>query len=280
MLNQLLKWFGVEYVKEKYSVQFNRIIKKGYKFSGLGEQALIHNYLSTLNPQEKFVVDIAASNGVVNSNTYPLFEQGYVGLALEYNAELFSNLARFYKKFSEVNLLKLKITVDNVLAVLDACNTPKSFAFLNLDIDSYDYFILDKMLSQYRPQLICAEINENIPPPIKFTVICSADEIDIPQHFHGQSIAQLELLAQKYQYDLVELHYNNAFLIPSEINSKYPKQTAQEAYNEGYLNKPDRKIHFHWNQDMESTLTLEPAKALEALNQKFKQFAGKYTIEI
>jgi hypothetical protein len=62
------------------------------------------------------------------------------------------------------------VTPNNVVSLLLANDTPKEFAFLNLDLDGYDYFVLEQILTHYRPKLICKEINEKIPPPIKFSV--------------------------------------------------------------------------------------------------------------
>jgi len=44
----------------------------------------------------------------------------------------------------------------------------KDFSVLSLDIDGNDYWGAACDLSQFRPQLIVTEINEKIPPPIRF----------------------------------------------------------------------------------------------------------------
>ena len=54
-------------------------------------------------------------------------------------------------------------------------------------------------LSDYRPRLICSEINEKIPPPIKFTVKYSPNHYWQGDHFYGQSISQLYKLCKKYK---------------------------------------------------------------------------------
>ncbi len=103
----------------------------------------------------------------------------------------------------------------------------------DIDIDGYDYFVLDELLSSFRPAIICAEINEVIPPPIKFTVKLHPSYVWGENHFLGQSICQLSLLCKKYDYILVELHYNNAFLVPKELNPFTPL-TPEDAYIKGY----------------------------------------------
>jgi hypothetical protein len=66
---------------------------------------------------------------------------------------------------------------------------------MNFDIDSYDYYLLSEILTLYRPQLICTEINEKIPTPIKFKVMYSHkpkyDHTRVGNYFFGMSISAL-----------------------------------------------------------------------------------------
>jgi len=53
--------------------------------SANGEQNIIKKYLDDIekNVSSKFVIDIGASDGVISSNTYPLYYRGYKGLCVE-----------------------------------------------------------------------------------------------------------------------------------------------------------------------------------------------------
>ena len=170
-------------------------------------------YLNLLGLESGCAVDIAAFDGVTGSTTYDLYKTGWRGLAVEYDAQAFSQLAKTYVNFPKVNLAKCMVTPANVVALLETNSIPKNFDFLSLDIDGYDHDVLEQALTQYRPRLICAEINEKIPPPIRFTVKWREDYGWNADHFYGQSISQLHHLAGKHGYSLVKLHYNNAFLI-------------------------------------------------------------------
>ena len=164
-----------------------------------------------------------------------------------------------------------------IVALLQAHGVPKKFGFLSLDIDSFDYFVLEKILSQFRPALICAEINEKIPPPLKFTVKYAPNHWWSADHFFGQSICQLHSLTSRHNYDLVELHYNNAFLIPSELNV-FKSLTPEEAFRKGYADKKDREEKFPWNKDVDFLLNMEPADARKSVNQLFRKYKGKYEL--
>jgi len=248
-------------------------------FSSLDEQSSISKYVNELKVQNRFCVDIAASDGISMSNTYALFQDGWDGLAVEYDAEKFSKLVRTYHKLSGVLPVKSKVTPFNVISLLADNKVPEKFGFLSLDIDGYDFFVLQEILSQFRPTLICAEINEKIPPPLKFTVKWDPQYVWNEDHFYGQSISQLHLLCDQFKYSLVELHYNNAFFIPEEINN-YPVLTPEAAYEEGYRSRPDRKEKFPWNENMEEILNMPPEEAVKFVNAFFKKYYGKYSCVI
>ena len=248
-------------------------------YSHLNEQSIINKYLNTLSLESRYCVDIGASDGLSMSNTYALFKDGWCGLAIEFDTKKFSSLASSYVNFPNVNLSKCMVTPPNILSLLEANNVPEKFEFLSLDIDGYDYFVLEQILGKYRPKLICTEINEKIPPPIKFTVKWDPSYIWGVDHFYGQSISQLHILAAKHQYALVELHYNSAFLIPIEYSPNV-SLTPEEAYQSGYLGKPDRKIKFPWNENMEEVLHMKPNDVLIFVNKFFEKYKGKYEASI
>jgi tetratricopeptide (TPR) repeat protein len=245
------------------------------KYSYLDEESIIEKYINLMKLESKYCVDIAASDGITMSNTYFLFQRGWSGLAVEYDNRKFSALAAHYVDFPNVNLSKSMVTPDNVISLLKAYQVPENFGLLNLDIDGYDYFVLNELLKSFRPSLICTEINEKIPPPLKFTVKWHPKYVWENNHFYGQSICQLNILCERYDYALVELHYNNAFLIPKEL-SPIASLTPAEAYQKGYLECPDRKEKFPWNADIEEIHQLSDEQALNYVNNFFAKYTGKF----
>jgi hypothetical protein len=250
--------------------------RKGYSF--LDEEILIRKYTNALTLENNYCVDIAASDGISMSNTYLLFKAGWYGIAVEFDANKFAKLASSYAPFVNVNLVKIKVTPGNVIFILQGCMCPRNFAFLNLDIDSYDYFVLDKLLGEYRPSLICVEINEKVPPPVKFTVTYDSHHAWELDHFYGQSISKCYDLCKKYKYEIVELHYNNLFIIPRELN-RFESLSPEAAYESGYKNKPDRKEKFPWNSDMEVLQTMTREESIDFLENKFEKYKGKFILD-
>jgi len=176
-----------------------------------------------------------------------------------------------------VRICNTKITPCNLLSFLQGYDVPKEFGVLSLDIDSYDYFVLETLLTKYRPTVLMVEINEKIPPPLSFTVTYDETWGWDGSHFYGMSISQAEKLAHAHNYALVHLEYNNLFLVAGEHHF-LESLSATEAYNKGYLSKADRKEKYPWNQDMEELLTLPPQEGMEFLHERFACYKGKYLL--
>lgn len=258
----------------------SKMHKRGY-YSNFGEEQLTLNYLAKLNlPDEsRYAVDIAAADGLGGSNTYRLFSEGYSGLAVEGDPLKFAFMSRMYTNFPNVFLMRVFITPENILEALHTARAPKEFAFLNMDIDSYDYFVLEQMLQSYRPAIICAEFNEKVPPPLKFTINYDPSFAWDYSHCYGQSISKLHELTQRFEYDLVAAEYNNAFLVSRKIN-QWRAISPEEAYKTGYLEKADRLQKLSANKDMEPVLGMLPEQAKAFIDEKFSKYKGKYSLEL
>ena len=116
----------------------------------------------------------------------------------------------------------------------------------------------------------------SIPPPLRFTVKWDPDHSwsgNSGDHFFGQSISQLAALARDNNYALVDLHYNNAFLAPSELDIA-PSLTAEEAFERGYASRE----HFYWNEDVESALAMNAAEAEAFFRALFAPHEGRYEL--
>ena len=251
----------------------------GVDYSNFGEQEVIARHLARLGVEGGTFVDIGAADGQTSSNTRALALAGWDGLAIEADPAAFARLAWRAAETPRVRLARSAVTPGNVVALLQAHAIPRDFAFLSLDIDGYDHFVLAALLVSYRPLLMCVEFNEAIPPPVKFTVTFHPDHAWALDHFYGQSIAMLAALARRHAYALVEVHYNNAFLVPAE-RSVLPDLAPEEAYRRGYLEREDRQRRLPWNREMEPLQTLPPAEVVAALHRRFAAYQGRYICEV
>jgi hypothetical protein len=164
------------------------------------------------------------------------------------------------------------------VSLLRGLEIPKDFGVLSLDIDGYDHFVLKALLESFRPWILLVEINEKIPPPLRFTVLWDPEYVWHSDHFYGQSLSQAHALAAAFGYALVALEYNNAFFV-LRGESPRPELTPERAYREGYLDRPDRLTKLPWNRDMEDLLGTSPEMAARLLRERFVSYAGKYLLE-
>ncbi|HZG50708.1 MAG TPA: hypothetical protein VEZ40_01110 [Pyrinomonadaceae bacterium] len=262
----------------EHRVQRARATAGRTRFSNFDEERILRKYIAELLPQgaSRTAVDIGAGDGVRGSNTYALFREGWRGVGFEGSNRKVCKLAAAYKHYPQVSAANCVVTPSNVVALLHAYNVEREFGVLSLDIDSYDYWVLDAALTEFRPRLVVTEINEKIPPPVKF-VVKYDPAFRMTHHFFGYSIASLAELAARHDYAILEVEYNNAFLAPRELPGVRPLDAAL-AYRRGYLERPDRREKFRANANMEILHTLSPAETVEFLDRFYAEHRGKYEL--
>ena len=246
--------------------------------SNFDEERILREYVAKLLPKDHghTAVDLGAGDGVRHSNTHALFTSGWRGLAVDGDANRSYRLARAYRNYPNVFTCRNQITPQNIVSLLEAYQIPTDFEVLSLDIDSYDYWVLDALLAKFRPRIVVTEINEKIPPPLRFIVKYDPD-FTLQHHFFGYSIASLEDLCARHNYGLMSLEYNNAFITPLEL-ARVQARDAVTVYREGYLGRPDRRKKFPLNQDMEVLLSMTPPDAVKFLHDFYSKHAGKYQL--
>ena len=250
------------------------------KYSHNNEQDYIDSILKRLDLNNTYV-DIGASDGIEMSNTLFLAQRGWNGLCVEYNSSKYASLVNNYKQFTKIKFSNEKVTPFSVCEILRKTDNPKKFDVLNLDIDGYDYFVLEALLKgEYRPTLICAEINEKIPPPIKFTVLYDDAYSWTDAPFFGQSIEQVQMLCTTYDYSILNVEYNNVFLIDNKVDHKLSTMSSKEAWTQGYFNKPDRTTRFSFNNGFEPIYSMTPEDAINFINRAYGRHVGRYSISL
>ena len=198
------------------------------RFSHANEQQILAKYIAQLLPRDspRTVVDIGAGNGVRWSNSYALVASGLESVRHRGR----SAKIRFAEEWLTAGFRKPAFNelADpyNIGSSLVGFGVEKNFGVLCLDIDGNDYWVLDAILRNFRPGLVVTEINENIPPPMRF-VVKFDPKFQLRYHFYGYSIAALEDLCEKHNYGILELEYNNAFLAPAELGAAHFRSAAR-----------------------------------------------------
>lgn len=222
----------------------------------------IHDIVTT-----RFFVDIGASDCPSESQSEMLLNKGWSGVMFECDPQKYVGLMnRMIGK--NVIVISDKVTPDNIIHHLERVGVPDGF-YLSLDIDGYDYFVLERILSKYRPELIISEINEKIPPPLQFTVMYDPVYWWGSNHFYGYSLSMIEFLLEKYHYRVHSLDYNNVILVPGQHTKE-----MKEIYDEGYWNRN----RFHYNVDFEPIYNMSSDEQVKFICTKFNQYEGKFLL--
>jgi hypothetical protein len=208
------------------------------------------------------------------SNSYALLLEGWKALGIEADEQKYSLLSRLYRSFPLAHACQSRANPENIHSLLKNFDIESDFGVLCLDIDGNDYWILDAILTAFRPALVVTEINEKIPPPIRFAVKYDPD-FALRHHFYGYSIATLADLCARHRYGILQLEYNNAFIAPLELG-RDRFLDADSAYAQGYRDRPNRKQRFPMNFDMETLLSMTPEEGLVFLRQFYSKEGGNY----
>ena len=226
-------------------------------------------------PRASWVVDIGASDGVSKSSTKKFaYNYGWSGCMIECDSLKFSALSSLYSHHENISLVKAKVSPSNIVNILKACDVPQDFQILNLDIDSWDLFVIESLLqSGYQPSLITMEINEKIPEGVIFSVRYNHKHVWKADHFYGCSIAAAYAVVKEFGYSLAAVEWNNAFFVKQSVAPALPDLSVSEAFRIGYLAREDRLSVFPWNANVDYWHSIEPEQALSEIKNHFSEYA-------
>lgn len=127
-------------------------------YSQNGEDGVVEYLLGKLGIDCGYFVDIGAWDGKYLSNTYHLLEQGWRGLDIEGNRNHFVGLIKTANIFPNLNIMLREVKPDEMDKLLGMFGVPSNFDLLNIDIDSYDYWLWTNM-KNYKPKIVIIECN-------------------------------------------------------------------------------------------------------------------------
>src|SRR5258706_3937120 len=133
--------------------QLSKLNLKENRYSQYGEEIIIDYIFQQIGTTNKTLVDIGAGGaGKGLSNSKFLMGNGWGGLLFDMDGHGEGIIKEFVTPFNITDILKKNVC-------------PKEFDFLSVDIDSFDYDLIDRLLnSGYCPRLICAEYNGTLNP--------------------------------------------------------------------------------------------------------------------
>jgi hypothetical protein len=183
------------------------------------EHIVIDKMLKSLGlaHQDIFFVDIGAGDGIDLNNTYLLAAGGAKGIALEFNPSKFAMMSVTYRELPSVSLGRCSVSPENICPMLEGLGAPNVIDVLNLDIDSFDYFVLESLLKKYRFKILCLEINPIFPLDIDFTVTYPNNEWGGGYSFQSMSLSMLYKLLSAHNYSIVHIDNASVFAAPDSL---------------------------------------------------------------
>ena len=196
----------------------------------------------------KTAINIGSHDGItLDVLKYLYLENNYGGLCIEDDPKVLEQAVRNIP--NKVNKLCKKVTPDNILTIL---KDYENIDIIDIDIDSYDYCILEKVIT-LDPKVIVVELNENVPPGITYYAGYDSDCYYSSQGSYqvfGCSIDAVTTLCEKYNYSLLKMEWNNAVLIKNTYSGLFDLPTSNlEAYDLGYFFRENRENVFFWKED-------------------------------
>jgi hypothetical protein len=126
------------------------------------EDIFIDDFFQQENFSPVTFVDIGAGDGIDMSNTFKLASRGLTGLAIEGSPVRFAQLSLTYEKYINVKLVRSYVSAGSINGLIHGAEIPINFDVLNIDIDSFDYHVLESILSEFRPQTLCTRVESFI----------------------------------------------------------------------------------------------------------------------
>ena len=224
-----------------------RIANKNVTSQG-GEDGIIERIFQLLPPPSsssssssssensiRYCVDVGAWDGVHLSNSHSLLVPScnntdqrcrWRGILIEAHPERFIDLQRLHEPLGNVcvqehvSCMAELSSTRGLSSILrrhaSQINLPSDFDFLSIDVDGYDYWLLNDILtSTYHPKVICIEFNPTMPNDLIY-IQPQKDELR-----HGSSLSALVELASSHKYVLVETTMYNAFFVTEPLYQEF-----------------------------------------------------------
>lgn len=228
----------------------------------------------------KVAINIGANDGITLDPLHLLYlRQDYDGLCIEANVDMFNELK--YNLPHKIKKVNTFVTPYNILNILKEFNNI-NIDIINIDIDSFDYCILEKIMT-IEPKIIIIELNENIPPGITYYVKYMENYDYSPDgcyHLFGCSLDAVTELGKKYSYSLLTMEWNDAILVHNDFANLFEfAKSNLDAYDFGYYYRKNRKKIFYWKGQESKCRDMDLDKALDYLKNFFSKDLDKIYLE-
>ena len=165
------------------------------------------------------------------------YECGWSGLMIDIVPQAIENLRARFRHNPGVVGVAAAVSPENVNTILSDHGFAGDVDLLSIDIDSYDYWILEA-LTVTTPRLLVVEYNAAFGPDRAVTIPRQQPLHGAPKAYRGASLSALERLAARKGYRLVACDPSgtNAFFLRRDVAVEVPGVSARQAFRPA----PDR----------------------------------------
>lgn len=189
--------------------------------SQFGEAEIIAYIFKHIAPTNKYFVDIGAGfygHGIM-SNTNDLLQTGWQGIKIDAENK------------DDLTIHKLYVTPENIVPFMQEHSVPYGFDLLCIDIDSFDLDILEAVVPEYKPRVICTEYNGTLDTSISIKLKYEEGYIWDETNKYGYSFGAAVKFCNKYGYKIIFNHVNqNLFIVRSDVVSSAPNVSARQVW--------------------------------------------------
>lgn len=224
---------------------YNSLINSEYKiYSQNGEDGVIEKLIETinLNKTHGYYVEFGVQDGQECNTRYLRVKFEWTGLLMD----------GLYRDPS-INLHKENIHFNNILSLFEKYKVPIEIDVLSEDTDYADYYIIEKILTKYRPKILVHEVNQQ--PADMCVTVPREDDIILwdGTDFHGGSVCAFWCLAKRFSYTMVYCEKNgvNCFWIRNDLFEKHlgiDHKEAQKILDPKFLYQKQQFTHSSKNE--------------------------------
>lgn len=192
---------------------------KWSKYSQTGEEGYIDHILCKMPNKGSHLVELGAWDGFHLSNTRYFIERGFSHLLIDGDNRGNEEVKTHF------------INKENIIDILKNYNTPQEFDLLCVDIDGNDLYIIDEILSEYKPSLIVAEFNPIFAHNESKAIEYNPFHTWMNNDYYGFSFLAGIKMAEKHGYVCVHQNDNlNMYFVRKEFVEVVPNITYQQTF--------------------------------------------------
>ena len=161
-------------------------------YSAAGQDGILSYIFQCIQPLTKTCVEVGFDSTVMErtsgSNTAELMlNRGWTGVLVDPE----------YQK-TEINLFRSDLSRESVISILNTQNVPENFDYLSLNTRTRDVWVLESILTKYKPRVISAWYNCHLPIECVICTVPECDPKDNGTRAYGASLKCFEVAAKDY----------------------------------------------------------------------------------